>query len=467
MKKRMIVILLALALLVSAFPAAASATAKEPLTEALRSIDRSRAAELTVLENDRSFHRAAAPETKENYTPIRPCASMEGQHAMLGDLVVLEFKLQSSSDPDRKYFVYVFKGSEVTEENLVASTVGSFSASSSTYYLDLGWDTARYAAGAGEYLVACFTMLNGEASDAYAVTVTLTEEYIPLEYICLIDSESNTAVKEQQYEYNEYRQYTIGYYPSNASTPDRRHSQSIADKGHLQVSGRGGEITVKGIFCGKTSMSVSSAGKTAQLVIAVDHTSSEGYGVCSLCMQMMFHDVTPDAWYYRDVEYAVKNWLVNGIGNDLFAPDSPMTRAQLVTVLFRHALPSVWGENHFEDVGADLWYTRAVAWAAENGIVNGVGNGRFDPEGEVSREQLVTILYRYGLMCGKDVSQRADLSAFPDADEVSPWALDAMQWAVAEGLITGNAHSGNTWLEPQNSATRAQVAAILHRYIEN
>ena len=113
------------------------------------------------------------------------------------------------------------------------------------------------------------------------------------------------------------------------------------------------------------------------------------------------------------------------------------------------------------------WYTDAVAWAAENGIVNGVGNGKFDPNGKVTREQLAAILFRYSESKGYDTSVSGALGGYPDASKVSSWAKDAYSWAVGAGLIGGNVINGKTLLDPQGNATRAQVAIILMRFIKN
>ncbi len=179
-----------------------------------------------------------------------------------------------------------------------------------------------------------------------------------------------------------------------------------------------------------------------------------------------FSDVKGDEWFAQAVNYAVSNGLMNGMGNNKFEPNTGMTRAMLVTVLWRYAGEPVEGENTFTDLTQD-WYIPAVTWAAHNGIVGGVGNGKFDPDGNVTREQLATILYRYCNSIGIDTSARADLSAFPDAGKVSAYAEDALSWAVAVGLVTGTQEGSKTYLDPLGNATRAQVATILMRYIEN
>ena len=177
-----------------------------------------------------------------------------------------------------------------------------------------------------------------------------------------------------------------------------------------------------------------------------------------------FHDVTEGDWFYDAVRCAYETGLMDGVGDSLFAPNSETTRAQLVTILYRlEGEPEVSGTSGFTDVEAGTWYADAVAWAAENGIVNGVSETEFAPGKDITREQLATILFRYTEAKGYDVSARADLSAYPDADQIQSYAAESVAWAVAEGLIQG--FEDNT-LRPAGNATRAQIATILMRFCE-
>ena len=181
-----------------------------------------------------------------------------------------------------------------------------------------------------------------------------------------------------------------------------------------------------------------------------------------------FTDVPAGSWYYGAAAYAYNNGLFAGTTDTTFAPDMTMTRAMLVSVLWRLAgEPAPKGTNTFDDVPNGTWYTDAVTWAAENGVVAGIGNGRFDPDGSVTREQTAVILFNYAQSKGYDVSARADLSVFPDAGSVSGWAQDALAWANASGLISGAVRGTQTILNPQGSASRAQVAMILMGYVEH
>ena len=184
------------------------------------------------------------------------------------------------------------------------------------------------------------------------------------------------------------------------------------------------------------------------------------------CPSKAFSDLDAKAWYHEGVDYALTNGLMNGVGGGKFEPDGQLTRAQLVTVLYRAAGEPDTGKqvNPFTDVADDTWYTKAVIWAANNGIVNGVAKNTFAPDDSIPREQIAAMLYRYA---GAEAAKEDKLSAFPDAAKVSDWAKEALNWAVARGLINGVADAnGTASLEPQATATRAQIATILMRWLE-
>ena len=178
-----------------------------------------------------------------------------------------------------------------------------------------------------------------------------------------------------------------------------------------------------------------------------------------------FSDVKTSAWYHEDVQYVSENGLMKGTGENLFSPDATTTRGMIVTILYRlEGEPSPTGACPFQDVASGKYYEKAITWAAENGIVSGFSADTFGPDQNITREQMAAILYRYATYKKYDVSTAGDLSKFPDADKVSSYAVDAMKWANAAGLING---SSDGKLYPAGNATRAQVAAILTRFCKN
>ena len=175
------------------------------------------------------------------------------------------------------------------------------------------------------------------------------------------------------------------------------------------------------------------------------------------CYYKNFKDCD-SAWYHEAVDYVVSNKLMVGLTDDTFAPDGQMTRAMMVTVLYRMAgSPEVSGPSSFKDVPEGQWYSDAIAWAQDNGVVLGVLADQFAPNDYVTREQIATILWRYE---NKPTSD-AKLDAFKDADQISEYAVDAMTWAVSEGIFNGD--NGN--LKPTDYATRAEFACIVMRYL--
>ncbi|MGI5985199.1 MAG: S-layer homology domain-containing protein, partial [Oscillospiraceae bacterium] len=172
----------------------------------------------------------------------------------------------------------------------------------------------------------------------------------------------------------------------------------------------------------------------------------------------------PNDWSQEGCRFVIKKGLFKGTSETTFSPHSTMSREMLVTVLYRMAgSPEVTGSSAFADVSTDSYSFNAVKWAYQNGVVNGTSYNTFEPNGEISREQLAAILYRYAKLAGYDVSTSADLSGYTDKDDISDYATSAMQWAVSKKLITG---AGETRLSPKGEATRAQVATILMRFYE-
>lgn len=181
--------------------------------------------------------------------------------------------------------------------------------------------------------------------------------------------------------------------------------------------------------------------------------------------ELPFDDVKPGNWFYNDVAYVYEKGIMDGVDNRVFSPNTTLNRAMFVTMLYRvEGEPAVSKTADFSDVPGGTWFSDAVAWASSQGIVDGYDDDLFGPYNSLTREQLATILYRYAKWSGRSTYAPTDaLAGFADAAEVSAYALDAMRWAVYTGLMQGSENG----LEPQSSASRAQVAAIIHRFLDN
>ena len=177
-----------------------------------------------------------------------------------------------------------------------------------------------------------------------------------------------------------------------------------------------------------------------------------------------FTDVSEKDWFYGDVMFVYENGLMLGTSKTLFSPHGTATRGMMATILWRmEGSPAPKGKNSFTDVEAGKWYADAITWTAENSIFAGYGKDKFGPDDPITREQLAAIFYRYADYKGYDLTVKGNLDKFKDADKITDYAKTAMQWAVGSGLVKGK--SGNL-LDPQGTATRAEIAAMLHRFIE-
>lgn len=208
---------------------------------------------------------------------------------------------------------------------------------------------------------------------------------------------------------------------------------------------------------------IDEAETTEEIDTILSETKLAIYAMDDVCPSKSYTDVAKNAWYHDYVDFMVENGYMNGVSNTLFDADGSVTRAQLVTILYRVAgEPSVEGLNNpFTDVAEGKWYTDAILWAAENGIVKGVSATEFAPDKEITREQIVTIVYRYD---GEVEVAEEHLSAFHDTDKIANFAKAAMNWAVAKEIMNGVTE---TTLAPDATATRAQICAIVMRYLEN
>ena len=223
----------------------------------------------------------------------------------------------------------------------------------------------------------------------------------------------------------------------------------------LRVIGHGGEYSIR-----NTNYKVSTKGGTDTYAT---ETADLTVTVPSVRASERFTDVPAGSWYEDAIGFVTDRGLFQGTSDTIFSPELSMTRAMLVTVLWRlDGKPAPGAAAGFDDVPDGQWYSDAVSWAAANSIVDGYGDGRFGPDDPITREQMAAILYRYCAFKGYETAGPADISRYDDAESVSSWAREAMCWANGTGLITGMTE---TTLAPTETATRAQVAMILMRFV--
>ncbi len=182
------------------------------------------------------------------------------------------------------------------------------------------------------------------------------------------------------------------------------------------------------------------------------------------CPSAQFEDLDTERWYHSDTDYVLGKGLMNGVAEKSFAPNAPLTRGMLVTILHRlEGGPATEGISPFKDIAMEAYYAKPVIWAQQNGIINGISETAFAPNDKLTREQIAAILYRYAQYKGMDTLCSENFLLFEDADSISSYAVSAMNWACGVGLINGR---GDGTLAPKDNATRAEIAAILHRFME-
>ncbi|MGM9641171.1 MAG: S-layer homology domain-containing protein, partial [Faecousia sp.] len=226
-------------------------------------------------------------------------------------------------------------------------------------------------------------------------------------------------------------------------------TQPVGHKGEVQ-NAKAATCTEEG-YTGDVICSVCGELQAEGQVIPVDMET---------CASKLYTDVDQNQWYHEAIDYVVSNNLMTGVGNNQFRPNDMLTRGQIVAVLYRmEGSPEVTGTVPFTDVADGEYYTNAVIWAYQNGIVKGVSDTAFAPSVAVNREQMVTFLARYAKLTGVEVTAKGDLSKYPDGTQVSSFAVESMVWAVENGIING---IGNE-LAPKDFSTRAQFATVIMR----
>lgn len=356
--------------------------------------------------------------------------------------------IEAAAGENNTYTVTVPYGTDVTADSFVIVTSDSGA-------------TVGALTHDGNVWSFTITAEDGVTSRTYTVTVSFTEA--PKSNDAGVRSITVAGVKAKTSVNNEYT-VTVPYGTNvTASSFVIITNHAHATVGALTHIKNVWYFTVTaedGVTTASYTVTVTTAALPTPIKPAVDNTKPASDSKPKL----PFTDVSTSDWFYSDVMFVYENGLFSGTDSRSFSPNASMTRVMLVTVLYRlEGEPAGTGSSSFSDVRSGSYYEKAVAWAAANGIVTGTGSTSFSPDAKVTREQLAAILYRYAQYKKLDTDAGAKLDSFSDAGNVSGYASEALSWAVSEGLINGA--SGR--LMPKGDATRAQVAAILHRFVEN
>ena len=295
-------------------------------------------------------------------------------------------------------------------------------------------------------------------------------------YGSTIKSGSNIQIYEELYEHNETQTFNIEKYVESIKldkdnlelvintnsklnityTPTDAYNKSLkwtSSDENIATIDSNGVVTAKGV--GTTTISVSTV-DGSNITINCNVTVKEESSI--------FKDVSKNAWYYDSVKYVYDNNIIKGYANGNFGPNDNLTRAMLVTILHRMENEVlVSNKNTFSDV-SNTWYTNAINWASDKNIVMGYGDGTFKPNKNITRQELMVILYRYAKYKGKDMTSTSDISTYSDYNKIDDYAKEAMKWGVSKKILYGNKDG---LLNPKGNATRAEVAAIIERYMKN
>ena len=380
------------------------------------------------------------------WLPVTVTAAPKSNDAGVRSVTVAD--IEAAAGENNTYTVTVPYGTDVTAGSFVIVTSDSGA-------------TVGALTHDGNVWSFTITAEDGVTSRTYTVTVSFTEA--PKSNDAGVRSITVAGVKAKTSVNNEYT-VTVPYGTNvTASSFVIITNHARATVGALTHIKNVWYFTVTaedGVTTASYTVTVTTAALPTPIKPAVDNTKPASDSKPKL----PFTDVSTSDWFYSDVMFVYENGLFSGTDSRSFSPNASMTRAMLVTVLYRlEGEPAGTGSSSFSDVSSGSYYEKAVAWAAANGIVTGTGSTSFSPDAKVTREQLAAILYRYAQYKKLDTDAGAKLDSFSDAGNVSGYASEALSWAVSEGLINGA--SGR--LMPKGDATRAQVAAILHRFVEN
>ncbi len=380
------------------------------------------------------------------WLPVTVTAAPKSNDAGVRSVTVAD--IEAAAGENNTYTVTVPYGTDVTADSFVIVTSDSGA-------------TVGALTHDGNVWSFTVTAEDGVTSRTYTVTVSFTEA--PKSNDAGVRSITVAGVKAKTSVNNEYT-VTVPYGTNvTASSFVIITNHARATVGALTHIKNVWYFTVTaedGVTTASYTVTVTTAALPTPIKPAVDNTKPASDSKPKL----PFTDVSTSDWFYSDVMFVYENGLFSGTDSRSFSPNASMTCAMLVTVLYRlEGEPAGTGSSSFSDVCSGSYYEKAVAWATANGIVTGTGSTSFSPDAKVTREQLAAILYRYAQYKKLGTDAGAKLDSFSDAGNVSGYASEALSWAVSEGLINGA--SGR--LMPKGDATRAQVAAILHRFVEN
>ena len=380
------------------------------------------------------------------WLPVTVTAAPKSNDAGVRSVTVAD--IEAAAGENNTYTVTVPYGTDVTADSFVIVTSDSGA-------------TVGALTHDGNVWSFTITAEDGVTSRTYTVTVSFTEALksndAGVRSITVAGVKAKTSVNN---EYTVTVPYGTNVTASSFVIITNHARATVGALTHIKNVWYFTVTAEDGVTTASYTVTVTTAALPTPIKPAVDNTKPASDSKPKL----PFTDVSTSDWFYSDVMFVYENGLFSGTDSRSFSPNASMTRAMLVTVLYRlEGEPAGTGSSSFSDVRSGSYYEKAVAWAAANGIVTGTGSTSFSPDAKVTREQLAAILYRYAQYKKLDTDAGTKLDSFSDAGNVSGYASEALSWAVSEGLINGA--SGR--LMPKGDATRAQVAAILHRFVEN
>lgn len=452
--------------------------------------------QMETVENGKEAPASRAPQ-EDNL--VAPGALMDGLAAKKDLGIQLHLICYQTGKTNQYHVAMIYKGASAAGKPL-ETFIGAFGTKAGLFALKGYWDAANASLGT-HTLVTCTAELRGsnyEVVDGTASAINFSVvNYVSYPTSIYLADETGKRVDKICSDGTDYTYLYVRHEPEIVTAIDidsafcSTTAASVENYSGLIVltpeSYGWGTLTIKDsgfdlIADTEVEICINANGhrpEKTELCTAAEDRAGATFYYCPDCFTSkivetsafssifyLFVDVPEEAWFYDYVRSAVCRGLFNGVSKRHFRPENTMTRAMLVTVLWRYAGSPAAGKNDFTDVPPGQWYTDAVAWAAEHKIVDGVGNRRFAPDDTVTREQMAAILYRYASSVGISTEKRAETDGFADRSAVSAWASEPMRWCIAEGIIGGMQKNEGLCLVPQGNATRAEVSTILMRFIK-